>query len=40
MKTFDDVASVLFAVIMSHGQLDSAVAKLEKAMDTLEGWLA
>lgn len=33
MKTFDDVASVMYAVIMSHGTLQSAVTKLEKAME-------
>lgn len=36
MKTCDDVASVLYHVIMSHGTLQPAVIKLEKALEKLE----
>ena len=36
MKIFDDLASVLFEVIMSHGSSEGGVKKLEKALETLE----
>lgn len=39
MKVFDDVASVLFVIIMSHGTSNSAILKLQKAFDQLEAWL-
>ncbi len=39
MKIFDDLASVLFEVIISHGSSDSAVNKLKKALVTLESRL-
>ena len=39
MKVFDDLASVMFEVIISHGQSTEAVAKLEKALSVLESKL-
>jgi len=40
MKVFDDVASVLFEVIMSHGQSQPGLAKLHKAFGKLEDLLS
>eukprot|EP00347_Sterkiella_histriomuscorum_P024218 403331902 len=39
MKMFDDVASVLFEVIMSHGQSKTAIEKLHKYFTKIENLL-
>ncbi len=36
MKTFDDLASVLFEVIMSHAKSEQATVKMEKCLEKLE----
>lgn len=36
MKIFDDLASVLFEAIVSHGTSEGGVAKMGKAIDKLE----
>jgi hypothetical protein len=39
MHIFDDVASVLFHVIMTHGQHEEHLKKLLKAFEKLENLL-